>query len=319
VINVTDIFDEYSYGVQQPDALKSFLLDAKNSSATPPQYVLVLGDSSYDPRGYRGFPFSYFVPVKIVTTTLTETGSDDYLTDFDNDGLAEIAIGRIPAKTPQDVTDSLARVVNFEQPAFQTLDRGTLFAFDVENPPRNDFEGMSHRLKDELPAGTAATFVRKGDVGAEATVVSEINSGKYLVNYSGHGAIGVWSGVNFFSTLNVNACDGTHPCITNANSRSIFTMLTCLNGYFINAAADSLAEGLLMTPNGGAVAAWASTGETNADVQEIMGRRFYHQIGLGNINRIGDLVLDAKTQLPNELDVRLSWVLLGDPMLKVHP
>ena len=318
VINVADIFDEYSYGVAEPEAIKSFLQDAKNSSATPPQYVLLLGDSTYDPRGYRfPVPFRYFIPVKIVTTLFTETGSDDYLTDFDNDGLAEIAIGRIPAKTPQEVADVLACVINFEQPAFQTLSRGTLFAYDFDN--NIDFLGISTRMKNELPLGTAATFVKKGDPGAEAAVVSEINTGKYLVNYSGHGAVGVWSNTGFFSVFNVNVCTAPHPCITNANNRSIFTMLTCLNGYFLNADADSLAEGLLLTPNGGAVAAWASTGETTADVQEVMGTRFYNQIGLGNIKRLGDLILDAKAEIPGGTDVRLSWALLGDPMLKVHP
>jgi len=318
VINVSDIFDEYSYGVPQPDAIKSFLQDAYNSSATPPQYVLLLGDSTYDPRGYRfPVPFRYFVPAKIVPTVFTETASDDSLTDFNGDGLADIAIGRIPAKSAQEVTNALARVATFEQPALQTLDRGTLFAYDVD--VNIDFEGMSNRLKNELPAGTAATLVKKGTAGAEGTIVSEINSGKYLVNYSGHGAVGVWSNTSFFSVLNVSACTTPHPCITNANTRSIFTLLTCLNGYFIDADGDSLAEGLMMTPNGGAVAAWASTGLTNADVQEVMGRRFYNQVGVGNIKRMGDLVLDAKAQLAAGSDVRFSWALLGDPMLKVHP
>jgi hypothetical protein len=49
-----------------------------------------------------------------------------------------------------------------------------------------------------------------------------------------------------------------------------------------------------------------------------MGKRFYNQIGLGNITRMGDLIIDAKTVVPGGSDVRESWVLLGDPMLKVR-
>jgi hypothetical protein len=53
-------------------------------------------------------------------------------------------------------------------------------------------------------------------------------------------------------------------------------------------------------------------------VQEIMAARFYSQFTAGNMTRIGDLVKDAKTVLIGGRDVRLSWVLFGDPTLKVR-
>ena len=98
-------------------------------------------------------------------------------------------------------------------------------------------------------------------------------------------------------------------------------MLTCLNGYFIGYNGlndDSIGELLLRTPNGGGPASWASTGLTTADVQMTMGRRFIQQIGLGNIPRMGDLIRDAKFVIPAGADVRFSWALFGDPMLKVR-
>ncbi len=93
-------------------------------------------------------------------------------------------------------------------------------------------------------------------------------------------------------------------------------MLTCLNGYFVTST-DSLSEVLLKNPNGGAAADWASSGLTTPDVQEVMATRFYNQIGDGNSGRIGDLIKDAKTTINFGRDVRLSWVLLGDPAMKV--
>jgi hypothetical protein len=94
-------------------------------------------------------------------------------------------------------------------------------------------------------------------------------------------------------------------------------MLTCLNGFFLSASLNSLAERLLNHTNGGAVAAWGSTGLTTPDVQEIMGQRFYDQVDQGTIPRLGDLIRDAKSVITEE-DVRLSWALIGDPMLKVR-
>jgi hypothetical protein len=317
VVDVSDIFDEFSYGVQSADSLKSFLQYAKTSWQVGPQYVLIIGDSSFDPRNYLGFGLTYLVPIKIVTTTLSETGSDDYAVDFDNDGLADLAIGRIPAVTSQNVIDALNNVMTFEQPAGQSMDRGILFAHDID--PFIDFAGMTDRMKAVLPAGVPTTTISRNDPNSEAAVVSAISSGKYAVNYSGHGSIGVWSSTAFFSAFNVDICNTVHPCISNAPNRSIFTMLTCLNGYFINPKGVSIAERLLTAPNGGAVSVWASTGLTTNDVQEVMGTRFYSQLGAGNIKRLGDLVLDAKSVIIQGIDVRLSWALLGDPMLKVHP
>ena len=99
-------------------------------------------------------------------------------------------------------------------------------------------------------------------------------------------------------------------------------MLTCLNGYFVRLNADSLSEALIKSSNGGAVAAWGSTGDTTPDIQQIMAQRFYAQVSSGTVKRIGDLVRDAKAAVPfdpNDNDVRYSWELLGDPMLKVRP
>ena len=77
-----------------------------------------------------------------------------------------------------------------------------------------------------------------------------------------------------------------------------------------------MAEVLLLAPNRGAVVAWASTGLTLPNFQENMATRFYSKVGDGSIPRMGDLVRDAKTQVG--ADLRYSWALLGDPMLKVR-
>ena len=93
-------------------------------------------------------------------------------------------------------------------------------------------------------------------------------------------------------------------------------MLTCLNGYYQWLYGSSISENLLYAPNRGAVVAWASTGLALPNFQENMATRFYLRLGDGSIPRIGDLVRDAKTQVG--ADLRYSWALLGDPMLKVR-
>jgi hypothetical protein len=318
VVEVSEIYDEFNYGVLSADSIKAFLQFTMGNWQQTPQYVLLIGDANFDSRNYQGTGYWNMVPTRIVNTLFSETGSDDFLVDFNNDGLAELAIGRIPARETQVVTTALSKVQMFEQNVQNPLlQRGALFAHDEFDAANNyDFAAMSTRLKNQLPGNTPVTLIGRGDNvpppdTPQTLLISSINTGKYVVNYSGHGTTGAWATATFFSNNNV-------PQLTNANNQSIFTMLTCLNGYFLNLVNKSLAEVLLEHQNGGAVAAWASTGKTTPDVQEIMATRFFLKLGQGTIIRLGDLIKDAKNVIPGGSDVRLSWALIGDPMLKIR-
>ena len=312
VVDIDDVFDEFNYGVLSADSIRTFLNYAKANWTTKPNYVLMIGDATYDPKNYLGGINYNFVPTRMVDTIYTETGSDDTLADFNNDGLAEIPIGRLPVRDGATVTMLLGKVTAFEQNlgtgTNQGINRGVLFASDL--PDGYDFEGLSNRLAAQLPTSVPRVAVNRGQTDAQTVLMQQLNSGKFIVNYSGHGNVGVWAANTFFTTAMATQ-------LTNGGEKlSIFTMLTCLNGYFIQPT-DSLSEGLLKNPNGGAVVVWASTGLTTPDIQEVMATRFFNQIAAGNMTRLGPLVNDAKTTINFGRDVRLSWVLLGDPALKV--
>ncbi len=308
VVDIEDVFDEFNYGVSKSDSIRSFLNYAKNSWQNAPEYVLIIGDATSDPKNYFGANAN-FVPTKLVDTVYSETSSDETLADFNDDGLAEIAIGRIPARTGAVVTLILNKTISFEQTT-PGIERGIIFASDLADTFGNDFEGLSNRLCEQLPSSALCIKLSRGEPNANALLVSEFNSGRYMVNYSGHGNVSAWASAAFFGNSQASQ-------MTNSTRLTFFTMLTCLNGYFIGST-DSLSDALLKNPNGGAPAVWASSGLTTADVQEVMATRFYNQLGAGNTPRIGDLIKDAKTSINFGRDVRLSWGLLGDPTLKVR-
>ncbi len=311
VVNIEDVFDEFNFGVISSLSIRSFLQYAKSNWQTAPRYVLLIGDATFDPKNYTGAGNFNFVPTKLVDTLYDETASDDTLADFNDDGLAELAIGRSPARSSAEVTQLLNKTKVFEQTSAQGFSRGVLFASDLPNGW--DFEGTNKRLRDLLPTGTNSIMVNRGETDAKTRLVSEMNKGRFFINYAGHGTSGIWASTDFFSKADA-------ATLSNGNNLTVFTLLTCLNGQFNHPSInfESLAEVLLKAQNGGAAAVWASTGSTTPDIQEIMATRFYRQLSLGNIKRLGDLVNDAKTVVNAGRDVRLSWVLLGDPMLKVR-
>lgn len=332
VVDVADVYDEFGWGSATSASIYEFLFYVRGNwtpQVPDRQYVLLLGDASFNPRNYSNLSGGFFnyVPTKIVPTIYNEVSSDEALADFDADGLAEMAIGRVPARDTTYINNVLAKTQAFEaSAALQDVNRGAVLAFD--RPDGYDFLSMSQELANQLPGSVPKTYVGRAklppylpgegpftiDPNGHANLVWAVNAGPYIVNYAGHGAQGTWGHQDFLG--NVNAMD-----FNNMPNQALFTMLTCLNGRFIgvSSAETAIAETLVKTSTMGGPASWASTGLTTADVQLLMGKRFYNQIGIGNIKRMGDLIRDAKQVIPAGADVRFSWVLLGDPMLKVRP
>lgn len=105
------------------------------------------------------------------------------------------------------------------------------------------------------------------------------------------------------------------PELQNRDRLSVFVMMNCLNGYFNDPGIGSLGESLLKS-RGGAVAVWASSAMTFPGSQAPMNQEFYRQL-FGARARLGDAAMRAKAAT-FDLDARRTWVLLGDPTMKVR-
>jgi hypothetical protein len=100
---------------------------------------------------------------------------------------------------------------------------------------------------------------------------------------------------------------------------------SCLIGRFEIPGYDCLAERLLMTPMGGAVAVWSPSALSYNDVSSALTQRVYAEIFAGARDRLGDAVLATlRSYVPPaggsaaDLDPRTVYNLLGDPALQVH-
>jgi hypothetical protein len=311
-VNVDDIYDEFAYGLHGPQAIKNFLSFAVTHWSIAPRYVILAGDASLDPRNYTFASNLDLVPTKLVDATYNETASDDWLADFDNDGTADIAIGRLPVRTASDASLVISKIVNFA-PANVPQD-ALLIADDPGTPAQWDFETANDDVQALLPSSMTVqrVNVRTEPSIAQATadIVSGFNQGRAVVNYSGHGSINVWSGSAIFDDAHATA-------LTNGDKLSFVIVMDCLNGFFHDPNLRSLSEAFLLAPNGGAVAAFASSGLTSTPGQRQMELQLYKSLYGAQPIAVGDAIKTAKAAT-QDFDVRRTWIYFGDPSLKIR-
>lgn len=308
LIEVEDLYDEFAFGTKSPQALRDFLTHARKKWQKPPRFVLLVGDASADQRNYLGFGNFDLVPTKLVDTAYLETACDDCLADFDGDGIPDIALGRFPVSTPEEAAVIVSKVASYDQ---GTGAHDILLVADM-NETWFDFTAASREIKALLPAGMRVAEVYRDDFnddnGVRKEIVNKFNQGLLLANYIGHGSIQLWRG-NIFS---VNEAE----TLTNNSRLPIVLAVTCLNGFFQFPMFDTLAEALIKNDNGGAAAVWASSGLTEPAGQSPMNKEFIRQIFNGHSTTIGEAVQRAKAAT-GDPDVRRTWILFGDPSMKL--
>lgn len=313
VVDVEDVFDEFSYGAHTPQAITDMLLRARAAWATPPRYLLLVGDASCDYRNYEGGGNFDLVPTTLIDTVFMETGSDDTLTDFDGDGVPEIPVGRLPVRTVAEADLVLSKIVNFS-PA--NVPQTALMVADTQGSYFFNFEQANDQLIPLLTANMQANVQKvyrnqqPSDAVARANIISKINSGTALVNYSGHGSVDVWTGAPIFNTSDAMG-------LTNGNKLPLVIVMDCLNGYFIAPPIDCISEALMKAPNGGAVASFSSSGLTIPTGQHEMGQQLFSLLYSGPPIALGDATRQAKAAT-SDLDVRRSWILFGDPTMRIR-
>jgi hypothetical protein len=310
LIDVEDLYDEFSFGIKTPQALKDFLRHAKSSWQKAPRFVLLVGDASFDPRNYYGFGSFDYVPTKLVETAYIETASDDWFVDFDGDGLPDMAIGRLPVRTAEEAASVVSKLIGYEQSREQMKD--VLLVADMRD---KDFDYMaaSVRVKAILPESLMVSEVYRDqfldDVQVKSELLRKLNSGPLLVNYIGHGSLEFWRG-DVFGSDDAEA-------LTNGLRLPFVIGMTCLNGFFQDVYYETLAESLLKAKDGGAVAVWTSSGVTEPDKQAVMNKEMIRLLFNGEGLTLGEAVMKAKASV-TDMDIRKTWIFFGDPSTRLN-
>jgi len=312
VVTTDQVFDAFNYGERSPFALQSYLQLLATSWHTRPQAVLLVGGASFDPRNYLGFGDTDFVPSRMIETAAFKTASDDWLTDFKQTGFATIPTGRLPVNTPAETALVVSKIVGYEQGGGAGSWNEQALVIADQNIGV-DFTTEANSAAADLPASLATTKILadgQDPAAIKQQILAALNSGVLLVNYTGHGSEEQWSFSDLFD-------DTTATSLSNGDRLPVYLLMDCLNGFFQDVYDTALSTSLMLAPNGGAVAVWASSGFTNAPPQATMDQALLGEWKSNPTLPLGKAMLAAKSGIVDP-DVRRTWNLFGDPLMQLQ-
>lgn len=332
LINVTDIFDEFSYGIFDPLAIKHFLEYVYNYWQEPiPSYVLIVGDPTFDYKNKRGsLDWFLFTPTLIGDDPASPAGiysSDSSLAAVvGSDILPDFHIGRLSVNNVNDLQYNINKILQYESlnplttpwKKFITMvaDYGEYFEypFDVSQEnflPTPPYEVNKLYYASCQPPYPDPTCMRDG-------LNQSINNGTLIVSFAGHGTPYSMGSVSFWNNQDIEN-------LTNYNKYPLITNVSCYTSAIHRDTlgqttfSEVLMEAFMNRDDKGAIAAIApsSSDSTSSVEQSIYG--FFEEIFSRKIKNIliGGIFYRTILDKYGLSDEAKGLVLLGDPSIKL--
>lgn len=318
VVNVLGIYDAWGDGRLDPQAIRAFIANAYATWNPRPTFVLLVGDGSFDPKGYWSGSTPTFVPPYLadVDPWAGEAAADNrYVAVDGNDALPDMLIGRLPVKTPAEARTVIDKIVRYEkQPLPGGWNADVVLAAD-DPDGAGDFVAESEFVATQY---IAAPFVPQRiyyapPASAESTRLAVLNrwkAGALIVQFTGHSSWQQWAAERLFHLDDLAA-------LHNEPRWPIVVEMTCFTSAF-HRPEPTLDEELLTHIGGGAVATWGATGLGVGAGHHELGEGFYQAVFRTPVDTLGEAALAGKLSLAAthwNLDLLDTFTLLGDPAL----
>ncbi|HEY5158634.1 MAG TPA: C25 family cysteine peptidase, partial [Anaerolineales bacterium] len=314
VVNVNDLYAQYTSGVFDPQAIKQYIAYAARNLGT--QYVLLVGGDTSDYRNYLGRNSISFIPSLYVTTgpNAKFVPADPLYADLNGDNEPDLAIGRFPVRTTAELNLMVIKTLSY---AGKSYGRTAVYATDL-NDGIVSFKALSNGLAASMPAGWTVQNIHLDDMSvasARTQLLAAMNRGTALVTFTGHSGPASWTFSNLF---NVNDA----AALTNAGKPFVVVQWGCWNTYYVDPVNNYLVQKFLFSGDRGAAAVLGASTLTDSASEDLLGELLIPRMVKPGMT-IGQALQDAKSELaqthPELLDVLLGWSLMGDPALMVEP
>ncbi len=320
-VDVTDVYDEFSFGVFDPTAIRDFIRYAYESWQPPaPTFVVLVGDANQDYLDHLGTGTPDFVPTHLFETRFHGEFPEDnfYAAVSGDDILPDVLIGRIPVRTAAAAEAVVAKIVDYEAAAFGSgWNRNLLLMADGEPGGFAAAQDALARVHLSPPLTASRVFVDDfpGIAQARQALFAELEQGAVVASYLGHGSVGSWSRKQLLVSADVSS-------LKNRGKLPFVASLDCIDGYYPHPSIPfSLAETLLNADGIGAVAVWSPTGVGFLSEYTSIGEELFDRLFQEGEIRIGAATVDAVTtafmNAQASSDNLRGLVLFGDPATRL--
>lgn len=328
IINVQDIYDNFSGGVFNPMAIHDFIAYAYAYWQTPaPAYVLLVGDGNYDFKNILERNDLNYIPpfLSMADPWIGEVAADNrYVTVDGDDPLPDMALGRLPVRSPAEAAGVVNKILSYATDSYSgNWGRSFLLIADKNDPSVGNFPALSDQLATDwlTPrrlniAKIYYTITHSTADDTRTAIVNSVNAGVGIVFYSGHSSPIQWSKGNILDDTSLSS-------LNNKSTLPILVSLTCYTGiyYFPNNAQtgfSSLDEQLIRAPEKGMVASFSPMGEGMTEGHDILARGlldalFNHTSQIGLATSMAKVYLYGVSASNHELID--TFLLFGDPAL----
>lgn len=313
-VSLAQIASEFGEGEVSPQAIRDFLAFAAENWQPAPQFVLLVGDATNDPQAETAA--QNLLPTHLLENKDGSIAASDSWFITSRPSNNPISIGRFPVQTSEQLTAVVNKTIAYETAVAQSpnaawLQRALLIADD-----KPYFDRASDNLENNLDDSgyTIHDLHMSQDQDIYTNIVSVLNRGVGILNYTGHG-----SETSFANGVAFTAEDAR--LLQNEHRLPIFTAFSCQNGAFTNPNQASVAEQLLLADNGGIVAAIGTSGHMRTQDSLSLSGIFYNQLLHGHSTTLGEVLRETKTAVheDKELETALdAYNLLGDPALQIY-
>jgi hypothetical protein len=316
-VAVEDIYSEFGYGEATAESIREFLSYAYHHWNEPTvRYVVLLGDATYDTKDYLATGVVNQVPAKLVKTQYVWTASDPWLAAVNGeDQLPDLAIGRLPEASVEEVQAMVAKILAYETGAGNP-DAPVVLVTD--NPDGGgDFDWNAQDLTDTVLLSLDVDKIQLSKLGTTATrsaILNAFDEGPSIMSYIGHGGIEVWANENLLHREDV-------ATLSPQSQQALLFTMNCLNGYFHFPYRNSLAEELLKAEDKGIIAAFSPAGLSQDEPAHRFHKLLLDEFVNRKHERLGDAILAGQAgyadtgALPELLSI---YHLLGDPALNLR-
>jgi subtilisin-like proprotein convertase family protein len=301
VTSTEAIYARYSDHAPSAEAIQRFIKDQAGL-----RYVLLVGAESYDPYDHLHLGSISFVPTLYtkINQFVNFAPSDDLIADRSGDQMPDLAIGRLPVRTPSELDAVVAKLWAWQE---RQAGKQALLVGGRSTEGRE----LSDTVVDyaaSLPSWSLAA-AKVDDLGTQTVrdqALAALDAGTPLISYVGHSSYGQWDTTPVLRWQDVAG-------LNNVELPSLVTQWGCWNAYFASPEVETLSNHLLLTPEVGAAGVVGSTTLTSTASHRRLGALFLQRVGKGD-RTIGDALINAKRELGiGGIDAVLGEVLLGDP------